>query len=435
MKKPKILTLGGAGDALFVANLPKSYGPELEKIRAVIAGTDLSVVNLETNLGHFGNFASSFSGGTWLNTEPEVFADLQRYGFGYFGTANNHSMDYSYHGLLSTNEVLDEAGLAHSGTGKSLDEAGAPAIIRTPNGTVGVIAVTTTFENASKAGEASLGYTARPGVNFVRSSYHFHISAEELEALRRVAVTCGINDERNRDIAEGYTLPDPEGVFNFGGFCFTTEEAPTSFCHPRDLARVCERVRQAKEICDAVVVLTHSHESGGTRHSDVPDFLKELNRALIDAGASAVFGGGEHELRPVEVYHGAPIFYSLADFIYQGPRVPFLPADFMEKYGLPANTEAKDALWKRSQNGKVGLHMNRANYLTVLPVVRFADGKAISAELHPIDLRFEKPEPEKGLPCLASAPVAREIFGILSDLSAPFGTSLTLTGGTIQLNL
>lgn len=435
MKNAGSITVSATGDSLFVAKFPKEYEAELKKLQDVFGATDVPVTNLETNVGPFGGFASAYSGGTWLNTTPEAFEDLKRYGFRYYGIANNHTMDYSYHGMLSTIETLKAAGLAFSGSGKSLAEAGAPAELKTPNGTVGIIAVTTSFMLASKAGNPSLGSEARPGVNYVRSNFCYHVSASELSELKAIADKCGINDERNRDIAEGYTIPDPEGVFSLGSANkFTSDPSiPTSSCNAKDLARVTESIRRAKEKYDLVLVLVHSHESGGKKHSDVPEFLRELNRACIDAGAAAVIGGGEHELRPMEIYHGAPIFYSLGDFIYQGMEVEYLPADFMERYGVPDQSTAWEGLMARSKNGKLGLQTFRCNYLTVVPVMQFTEGKLTELSLVPIDLGIEKPGKMNGLPCIASEQVGQEICDILNRLSTPFGTSLTYREGKIVL--
>ena len=165
------LTVTGTGDSLFVADIPKEYDADLKVVKDYIAKGDVRITNLETNVSKFGDFPNAYSGGTWLNTEPEVFDDLTKYGFNYYGTANNHCMDYSYHAMLSTIDELDKRGLAHSGTGRSLKEAGAPAIIDTNKKKVGIIAVTCAFETASKAGEENYYHKARPGVNYVGCTF------------------------------------------------------------------------------------------------------------------------------------------------------------------------------------------------------------------------------------------------------------------------
>ena len=433
MKTSAPLTVSATGDSLMVAPFPEDYARDLAEMRAFFAEADVRLTNLETNVAPFGDFNSAFSGGTWLNTEPDTFEHLLGYGFNYFGTANNHALDYSYFGLLSTLKTLDRHHLAHSGSGRSLEEAARPAVLRTAGGTVGVIAVTTTIADPARAGRKSLGFAARPGVNYVRHDHFYGLGAKDLQALRALADKCGVNAYRNMSVATGFALPDPEGVFSFGPLKFCAEGArPRSRCNAGDLARLADSVREAKGRFDYVFVLVHCHETDGAVASDPPELLRELARACVDAGASAIFGGGTHQLRPLEIYNGAPIFYSLGDFIFQGMRVKYLPADFMEKYGVADDATAWEGLMARSKGGKIGLQAGVENFLTVVPRLRFENGEMASLEMLPVDLAFKRRDFRNGLPRRARGATAREIFNRLSALSAPFGTKLRLERGLIR---
>ncbi len=415
-----------------VAPFPASYADDLAEVRDYLAGADVRITNLETNVAPFGGYASAFSGGTWLNTEPGTFEDLLAYGFNCIGTANNHSLDYSYGGLLSTLRVLRRHGLAHAGSGRSLAEASRPAAVRTPGGRVGVIAVTTTFADPARAGRKSLGYRARPGVNYLRSVRHYSLAEEDLEALKAIAAKCGVNAYRNLMVATGFARPDEAGVFSFGPVKFCRAgDRPDSECHAGDLARLVGSVRAAKQRFDYVFVLVHCHEIDGALQCEPPAFLRVLAHACAEAGASAIFGGGSHELRPVEIYAGVPVFYSLGDFIYQGMRVKYLPADFMEKYGVADDAPAIEGLMARSKGGKIGLQANIANFQTVIPRLVFEDGSLVSLEMLPVDLSFACTGERKGLPRRARGAAARAIFDRLSSLSAPCGTTLRLSKGLI----
>jgi poly-gamma-glutamate synthesis protein (capsule biosynthesis protein) len=321
-----------------VAPFPADYARDLAEMREYLGAADVRITNLETNVAPFGSFNSAFSGGTWLNTEPDTFEDLLGFGFNYFGTANNHALDYSYGGLLSTLKVLDRHRLAHSGSGRSLPEAAKPAAIATAGGKVGIIAVTTSFADPARAGRKSLGYAARPGVNYVRATRHYALGDADLKALRRIADTCGINDYPKLMVATGYALPDPDGIFSFGPVKFCRKGArPPSECNAGDLARLVASVKEAKRKFDYVFVLAHCHQIDGAKHCEVPALLRELAHACVEAGASAIFGAGTHELRAVEVYRGAPIFYSLGDFILQLYSVALAPEDFYHKWDLTSD--------------------------------------------------------------------------------------------------
>ncbi len=424
------------GDSLFQADFPAEYGEKRKSLDAFFEGCDIKITNLETNLSNFGGFANQYSGGTWLNTAKELFPYLESFGFNFYGTANNHCMDYSYAGMLSTIDFLDEKGHAHAGTGRSLSDAEKPAIITLKDGkTVAVFAVDTSMEPASMAGVGSKVFAARPGVNYLRHKTAFTVSQQEMEDLKRIAASTALNFARDGDIATGFILPDPEGVFVFGNTTFTTDpDAPRSACNEKDLNRLIGNIRKAKEENDLVLVMVHCHDEEGTSAVAPPTYLKEFCRAAIDAGAGAIFGGGCHELRGMELYRGKPIFYSLGDFIYQGMRVAYLPPDFLEKYGVDVNATAKEGLAARSRGGKIGLQTNEKNFLTVLPKLTFEGDKLTELVLMPVKLGFQTGDEKlEGLPYFATGSEGEKIFRKYQKLSADLGTELIFENGYIKV--
>jgi poly-gamma-glutamate synthesis protein (capsule biosynthesis protein) len=54
----------------------------------------------------------------------------------------------------------------------------------------------------------------------------------------------------------------------------------------------------------------------------VRDYQIELAHQCVDLGCKAVLGAHPHRLQGVEVYKGAPIFYSLGNFVYGGIKEP-----------------------------------------------------------------------------------------------------------------
>ena len=424
------------GDSLFTAVFPEEYRTIRKSLDAFMEDCDLKITNLETNLSDYGLFANQYSGGTWLNTRKELFSHLDSFGFNFYGTANNHCMDYSYSGLLSTIDFLEAKCHAHAGTGRSLADAEKPAILNLKDGKkAAVFAVDTSMELPSMAGNPSKTFNARPGVNYLRHESRFFVSHEDMADLERIAKATAINFVRDSEIATGYFLPDPEGVFVFGNTAFTTDEsAPASKCNEKDLLRLTGNIRKANEENDLVFVLVHCHDSEGTSSVTPPTYLKEFCRAAIDAGSSAVFGGGCHELRGMEVYRGKPIFYSLGDFIYQGMRVEHLPPDFMEKYGVDVDAPAKKALDVRSRGGKIGLQTNEKNFLTVLPKLSFENGELVDLTLMPVKLGFQTgSETLEGLPYFATGKEGEKIFRKYEKLSADLGTKLVFENGYIKV--
>ena len=180
MKDKLIVT--GTGDALFVADIPEEYfNGDFKEVKEYLDGCDVKMTNLETNIAEFGDFPNSFSGGTWLNTEPKDFDDLTKFGFNYYGTANNHCMDYGHHGMLSTIDELDKRGLAHSGTGRSLEQASAPAIVEANGKKSAIIAVNCEYsevQTGARAGKINNVMKGRPGVNYFRHDEYLAVNEQ-----------------------------------------------------------------------------------------------------------------------------------------------------------------------------------------------------------------------------------------------------------------
>lgn len=99
-----------AGDAIIQQRIPKEYGG-FKQVKEFIERGDARFFNLETTLNYEGEcFASQFSGGTYMRTNPEALGDLLEYGFNMTTANNNHVMDFSYEGLLKTQELSRDVG-------------------------------------------------------------------------------------------------------------------------------------------------------------------------------------------------------------------------------------------------------------------------------------------------------------------------------------
>ncbi len=116
----------------------------------------------------------------------------------------------------------------------------------------------------------------------------------------------------------------------------------------------------AREWADIVVLSLHWGEEhrGQPRESD-----RALARRLVDAGADAVIGHHPHVLQGAEFYRGAPILYSLGNFVFdmvspatydgaaallefrdgRAVRLSFLPISIDRKTYAPARAEGEAA--------------------------------------------------------------------------------------------
>lgn len=88
-------------------------------IQKYIQLADISVGNLETT---FAGKNRGYSNYPTFNTPEQLAYNLKTLGIDVLSTANNHSLDKGYSGLVSTLNFLDDAGIAHTGTYSSAED-------------------------------------------------------------------------------------------------------------------------------------------------------------------------------------------------------------------------------------------------------------------------------------------------------------------------
>ena len=211
-------------------------------------------------------------------TDEWMIGAYVKAGFHIMNLANNPSMYRGVKGLLRTIEVLEKAGIAYGGGGKNLQEARRPAVVERKGVKVAFVCRTSVCTiDASAAAD-------RAGLAVVR-------------------------------IATAYEAPSP-----------LPKEVPGAppIIHTIPNAADVEALRQditaAKQQADVVVVSWHwgiSPYSGGK--GELVGYQKEMAHLAVDAGADLVVGHHPHLVQPIEVYKGKTIFYSLANFVHDGP--------------------------------------------------------------------------------------------------------------------
>ena len=420
-----------AGDALLQQRIPENYKGFAE-IRDFIEQGDARFFNLETTLNYEGEcYASQFSGGTYVRTNPEGFGDLLNYGFNMTSFNNNHTMDFSYEGMLKTLDAVEAYGVVQAGVGRNLDEASAPSYLDTPNGRVALISINNNFEPCMMAGKQSRRFPGRPGINGLRHSETLIVDAEDFAKIQEITEKTGINFEEKIHIAQGYSKPFPEGICQMGSLRFQRGEQAgrVGKCNAEDLERVKKAIFEAQLQANYILISVHHHEMGPGSNELPPDFLEEFAHFCIDAGAHAVIGHGPHLLRPVEVYKNRPIFYSLGDFILQLYSVPVAPEDFYAKQNLTSDATVHELLKKRSADFSRGLMEDPVMSEAVVPYWEMENGQLTKLELLPVTYRKNENKSVSGLPVAVENP---EFAERLAKMSAPYGVTMKLENGVIK---
>jgi poly-gamma-glutamate capsule biosynthesis protein CapA/YwtB (metallophosphatase superfamily) len=130
------ITVAATGDLLMHNTIVNSvydsktrrydFKPVFTPIAPWLMTPDYTVANLETRLAGptFG-----YSGYPRFNTPAELARDIREAGVDLVSTANNHSMDMGWTGVVRTLDNLDTTGVAHIGTHRSPAEKASPFIV------------------------------------------------------------------------------------------------------------------------------------------------------------------------------------------------------------------------------------------------------------------------------------------------------------------
>lgn len=369
------------GQSMIRSDLRTSAPAAFERMRSLLPGGDVIFTNLEGAIAEPGESAAE---GRGFLTPPQALDALQALGFNLLALADNHAFDLKTSGIANTLAETRRRGIVHAGTGTNLAEAAAPAYLHLPQLTVALVAsasgLITPGGNATAAG---------PGVNELRIRAGGQIN------------------EATSDLTESsINTPDPE-----------------------DAKRMLASIRAARRQADLVIVYQHNHVFGNHSFATIfsegmaerlapNEWLRSWTHAEVDAGADVVVMHGAPLLHGVEMYHGRPIFYDLGNFIYNLP---------------PTITYIDEPVAWESVVARLEYRGKALHAISLSPIVLNAIGNGQP------DMRDPHANNEfldtRGLPSIAVGAKARYILERLAALSAPFGTSIEVSGENAQISL
>ena len=147
---PESFTLVATGDVLVHQDRALTTGARqddgsydfsavLAPVAPLIGAADLAICHLETPVAPEGG---PYRGYPSFAVQPEIVEALAGAGSDLCSTASNHSLDDGTDGLVRTLDVLDAAGIAHTGTYRSEAESLQPRIVDVGGVRVGHVAAT-----------------------------------------------------------------------------------------------------------------------------------------------------------------------------------------------------------------------------------------------------------------------------------------------------
>lgn len=430
------ISFTAVGDYVAQKKLVDDY-PGFVEVKNFIHQGDIRFFNFESTIPTDQSFGNQFHGGTYMRSDEGAVVDALRYGFNITSCANNHTLDYSYDGLLNTLSVLKKYNLPSAGTGRNLDEAAAPAYITSKNGRVALISVVSTMVNeAAMAGKQSRRVPGRPGINGLRVKEKLLISKEQMKLIKEIVGQSHITSREDIMREEGWLPQLNSNEIEIKKLIFKEYDGDSAkykrTINEDDLNRVLSAINEAKKACDEVIISMHTHELSGTSKENPADFISDFAHQCIDAGACAIIGHGPHLLRPIEIYRGAPIFYSLGNFFFQEELTEFAPEDLYESYGLTSDAGMQELYRVRTKDYTRGLLADPRFLESVIPYFEVENGKTTKLLLYPIELGYGQARWEVGVPTPAKSD---DVLHRLAKLSETFGTKINVENGIGQVVL
>ena len=443
-------TIALAGDIMLTRRLTPFKEERFLALREILRANDAAFANLEGTVHTWEEGTPGITQGTFMTTEPKLLDDLKWLGINMVSCANNHAFDYGEGGVLANIKHLDNAGIAHAGTGRNLAEARAPAYLDTPNGRVALVAATATFRAWNQAGEQRPDLRGRPGINPLGFQTTYKVDVAAFDQLRRISRELGFDKTHERARKHFYSdkeIPDAKAAeLSLLGNRYLLAESFSieTKASERDLQDNLRWIREARRQADWLIVSVHCHEFGGAslltagsraELEETAEFVTRFAHQAIDEGADVFVGHGSHFPMGIEIYQGKPIFYSVGNFIFQNETVGFFPADAYERFDLDLRATPSDFLDARTAGGKKGHPADPAYWENMLAVCEFNGGKLKEIRIHPIDQGFGRPRPQRGRPVLAEGKVAERVIDRVTRLSERYGTKMSRRAdmGVIEL--
>jgi poly-gamma-glutamate synthesis protein (capsule biosynthesis protein) len=426
-KVPDGFTFTAVGDLIISRPLSHYAASDsaFEAILGVLHGSDVVYGNMESTIFDVRTFKGHpYSwDGDWTNSSlPSVATDLRKMGFDIVSRANNHALDWGIDGMRETSKYLDTAGIAWAGAGETRGLARAAGYYETPQARVGLVSFASTYRPTSDALPAEGAAPARPGISALAVTQRVGLPPAEMRKMALIdcsleGAACGIDGAAKPVTVFGTTfVPSPRFRYDY-----TVD--------PEDLSGIEDGIRSGKQNGDFLIASIHSHECSlgcdDPKHPYlVADFLKTVAHDAIDNGADAFVTTGIHNLGPIEIYRGRPIFYGLANFFWSDIQLP-LPHDLYQQ-----NASLLQSAFKHPGRAtpydlaallNAGSFANAFTFQSVVAQCTFEHNRLSKITLYAVDLGYGRKLTRSGVPELAPPAEAQQIFARIASATRQFG--------------
>lgn len=278
------------------------------KTEKVFTNSDLVIGNLESCFGG-GNYGTK----PYHYSVPDSFCNaIKAAGFDIVSTANNHCLDEGVEGLERTLSLLDQAGIAHTGTFLG-DEKKRYQVIE---------------KNGLKIAFYSLTYSVNPcyeSCSCEDVSKHVNIlafkrrqySKNPMKRLWQIRLRPELVKIKKK-IRYGTIIPQ-----------YTDKLTPTSI-NPNWLHEIDNQIKAARQEADILVIMLHI---GGQFNLEPGDFSQYMMTHLCELGADIIAAHHPHCLQKIERRGNTHIAYSLGGYCLS-PSGEYLVKESLPEYSV-----------------------------------------------------------------------------------------------------
>ncbi len=322
-------------------------------IKPMLQEADYVIGNFETPMA---GKEAGYTKSHYSFNAPDSYADaLKDAGIHLVSTANNHTFDRGYEGLVRTLQVLDEKGIGHTGTSLPGTEH-EDAFYFEVDGTKFAVIVYTYGTNYGGSGKKFLAEGQWEGtVNLLR---HQSVSSYLPGVIR---------EKDWVDKVFKKMKGEPRGrIKKFLGMCHTYARADDRLDKEGAapyIAKMQADIRKAKEKADLVLCYPHV---GGQFNGKPGYFTEYVVEKSLEAGADAVIASHSHAPQLAKWAGDVPVAYSLGNF-NMSPLSSLAMPETMSEYGLALHMYIEDKKIQRITYSALLNYEKRGSQISAYP--------------------------------------------------------------------
>ncbi len=299
------------------------YSFLFEKSKDFLGLSDYVIANLETPLaGEEAEYSKTIFS---FNAPDSLLYALKDAGVKLVTTANNHALDRGVKGLKRTLQVLDNAGVLHTGTYLSEERKNETAYFKAGDTTVAVISYTYGV-NGTENGE----YTddELKAINFLRPGGHpAFISSRPLQFENAVKFFKDVFD-KELTWEQGIMLKRALNI----PVAYKDNNHDKAVCKPY-FEQLKKDYTSARQNADIVLFFPHI---GGQFNTEPGEFSNYVIDTALEIGFDGILPAHSHTTQKAEIKGETPVFYSLGN-VSMSSNTFYSVHEALPQYGIAAH--------------------------------------------------------------------------------------------------